>query len=181
MPAGIQERLDEGLARKYKVTKAVSLFHQSDCNNEFDSLHRAGDAAWGRRSLSSHGGFAGDENPKPGSFMKTSSTAAPSVHTVKAFGEQPGFKPGDPIRISVRYPVGHYRVPRYIRGKTGVVEAVIKRALLNNEEEGFGRNAGSPGYYYRVAIPLAELWPGYSGSARDGLRIEVFETWLEKM
>ena len=106
--------------------------------------------------------------------------ASPSLHIVKSFGEQPLLKAGDPIRISVRYPVGHYRVPTYIRGKRGVVEAVIERALVNNEEEGYGRNAGALGYYYRVAVPLAELWPGYAGSAADSLRIEVFETWLEK-
>ena len=107
-------------------------------------------------------------------------TTPPAVHIVKAFGEPPRFKSGDPIRVSVRYPVAHYRVPRYVRGKRGVVEAVIERALVDNEEEGFGRNAGSLGYYYRVAIPLGELWTGYAGSPRDGLRIEIFETWLER-
>ncbi len=104
----------------------------------------------------------------------------PSLHIVKAFGDQPALKAGDPIRISVRYPVVHYRVPRYVRGKRGVVEAVIKRALVNNGEEAFGRNAGALGYYYRVAIALTELWPGYIGSPKDGLRIEIFETWLEQ-
>jgi nitrile hydratase len=106
-------------------------------------------------------------------------TITSSLHTVKPFGDQPVWKPGDRIRISVRYPIGHYRVPRYIRGKRGAVEMVLDRALVNNEEEGFGRNAGQLGYYYRVAIPLTELWPGYAGSPADNLRIEVFETWLE--
>lgn len=106
--------------------------------------------------------------------------AQPPMHTVEPFGEQPRFKAGDAIRISVRYPVAHYRVPRYIRGKCGLVEMVIDRALVNNEEEGFGRNAGQLGYYYRVAISLQELWPDYAGSPNDNLRIEVFETWLER-
>jgi hypothetical protein len=114
--------------------------------------------------------------------MPETSPAAqpPLVHIVKPFGEQPSFKAGDAVRISIRYPVAHYRVPRYIRGKSGWVEAVLERALVNNEEEGFGRNAGALGYYYRIAIPLAELWPGYAGSPQDGLRIEVFEAWLER-
>jgi nitrile hydratase len=90
------------------------------------------------------------------------------------------FKVGEDVKISVRFPVGHYRVPRYIRGKRGSIEAVIEPAAINNEEEGFGKNAGSKGHYYRVAIPLAELWPGYGGPPNDGLRIEVFETWLER-
>lgn len=97
-----------------------------------------------------------------------------------AQGDEPEFQAGDSVRISVRYPIGHYRVPRYIRGKRGVVESVIRPMAVNNEEEGFGRNAGSKGHYYRVAIPLAELWPGYSGPASDNLRIEVFGSWLER-
>jgi nitrile hydratase len=104
----------------------------------------------------------------------------PSIHVVHASGEEPIFKAGDSVRISVRYPVGHYRVPTYIRGKRGRVEAVIEPRAVNNEEEGFGRNAGLKRHYYRIAIPLAELWPKYSGSPDDGLRIEVFENWLER-
>ena len=111
---------------------------------------------------------------------KSRTDSQPFVRVVKAMGEEPGFKVGDNVRISVRYPVGHYRVPRYIRGTRGSIEAVIEPAAINNEEEGFGKNAGQKGYYYRVAIPLTELWPNYAGSPRDGLRIEVFETWLER-
>lgn len=97
-----------------------------------------------------------------------------------ALGEEPEFQAGDLVSISVRYPVGHYRVPRYIRGKRGIIESVITPVAVNNEEEGFGRNAGCKGHYYRVAIPLTELWLGYSGSPRDNLRIEIFGTWLQR-
>jgi nitrile hydratase subunit beta len=81
----------------------------------------------------------------------------------------------------MRFPVGHYRVPVAIRGKRGLVEMVIEPPGLDNEEEAFGRNAGSKRHYYRVAIPLAELWSDYAGSPRDGLRVEIFETWLERV
>ena len=111
---------------------------------------------------------------------KSQTDSKPLAEVIKAMGEEPVYRVGDNIRISVRYPVGHYRVPRYIRGKLGSVEAIIEPAAINNEEEGFGRNAGLKGHYYRVAISLTELWPGYTGSTRDGLRIEVFETWLER-
>jgi nitrile hydratase subunit beta len=100
--------------------------------------------------------------------------------TVKAEGEEPRFRVGDRVAISNRFPIGHYRVPLYIRGKTAKVEAVIGSPRINNEEEGFGRNAGMKRHYYRLAIPLAELWPGYTGSANDGLRIDVSESWLER-
>ena len=100
---------------------------------------------------------------------------------VLAEGEAPLFQPGDRVRILTRSPVGHYRVPLYLRGKTGSVEKVIEPRGLDNEEEGFGRNAGSKRHYYRIALPMTEIWPAYAGSPRDGLRIEVFETWLERM
>lgn len=104
----------------------------------------------------------------------------PLTQIVHIDGYEPKFKTGDEVRISVRYPIGHFRVPNYIRGKHGVVEAVIEPRAINNEEEGFGRNAGAKRHYYRIAIPLTELWPEYKGSPNDGLRIEVFETWLER-
>jgi nitrile hydratase len=100
---------------------------------------------------------------------------------VHALGEEPAFEPGDRIRIAERRPVGHYRVPTYVRGKRGEVEMVIKPPAIDNEEEGFGRNAGLRRHYYRVAIPMTEIWPDYSGGRSDGLRIEVFESWLERV
>ena len=110
-----------------------------------------------------------------------SARSASLANVIKAEGEAPIFAPGDPVRVSMRYPVGHYRVPHYVRGKRGIVEAVIETLMVNNEEEGFGRNAGSKRHYYRIAFALTELWPNYAGSKRDGLRIEIFETWLERI
>src|SRR5277367_6412983 len=71
---------------------------------------------------------------------------------VSAPGEEPIFRPGDAIRIATREPIGHYRVPLYLRGKTGTVEAVIEPAAVDNEAEGYGRNAGSKRHYYRIAV-----------------------------
>jgi len=104
----------------------------------------------------------------------------PLPNIVKAEREDPLFKAGDNVKIAMRFPIGHFRVPNYIRGKRGRVEAVIEPPAVNNEDEGFGRNAGVKRHYYRLAIPLTELWPKYGGSSNDGLRIEVFETWLER-
>jgi len=61
---------------------------------------------------------------------------------VQAMGEEPVFKAADAAKIAMRFPIGHFRVPNYIRGKHGRVEAVIEPAAINNEEEGFARNAG---------------------------------------
>ncbi len=103
-----------------------------------------------------------------------------AIGVVTATGELPLFAPGDRIRIANRTPIGHYRVPHYLRGKAGIVNSVIEPVAVDNEEEGYGRNAGSRLHYYRIAIPLMEVWPDYVGAARDGLYIEIYETWLEK-
>ena len=98
---------------------------------------------------------------------------------VSATGEDPVFAPGDRVRVGTRSPIGHYRVPTYLRGQIGTVLKVIEPALVDNEEEGYGRNAGNRRHYYRIAIAMPSLWPAYVGSPRDELHIEVYETWLE--
>lgn len=112
---------------------------------------------------------------------KSLETSGANLGIVLAAGEEPILHAGDHVRILARSPVGHYRVPAYLRGKTGAVEAVIEPAGLDNEEEAYGRNAGKKLHYYRVAIPMTEIWPNYIGSPWDGLRIEIFETWLERI
>jgi nitrile hydratase len=99
---------------------------------------------------------------------------------VAAEGELPEFAAGDRVRVLTRSPIGHYRLPIYLRGKIGVIETVIQRMAVDNEDEGFGRNAGSKGHYYRVAFRMLDVWPEYLGAASDGLCIEIFQSWLEK-
>ena len=103
------------------------------------------------------------------------------LNVTSALGERPAFNIGDPVRVVVRFPVGHYRVPLYLRGKTGVVEAIISAPAVDNETESFGHNAGSRLHYYRIAVPMTEIWRDYVGSPTDSVRIEVYETWLEEV
>lgn len=112
--------------------------------------------------------------------MQKDTPPAALANIVLALNEAPIFVPGDAVRVLTRQPIGHYRVPTYLRGKRGTVEAVIEPAAVDNEQEGFGRNAGRRRHYYRVAFPMAEVWPDYAGASRDGLYIEIFETWLQR-
>lgn len=104
----------------------------------------------------------------------------PLPEIVLALGEEPAFRPGERVRIGTRMPIGHYRVPLYLRGKAGEVVSVIEPVGVNNEEEGFGRNAGRSRHYYRIAFLMLEVWTIYPGPAWDRLFVEVFETWLER-
>ncbi|MBB3348372.1 SH3-like domain-containing protein [Sphingomonas sp. BK069] len=107
-------------------------------------------------------------------------TATILQQVLPALNEMPTFGIGERVRIADRAPIGHYRVPMYLRGSMATVERVIEPALVDNEEEGFGRNAGSRRHFYRVSIPMPSLWGRYEGSPRDELHIEVYETWLER-
>ena len=89
---------------------------------------------------------------------ETRKAAGPPAGVIWSPGEKSIFRPGDRVRILDRFPIGHYRVPMYARGKMGVIEAVIEPAGIDNGEEGYGRNAGSKLHYYSVAIPMTELW-----------------------
>jgi hypothetical protein len=115
-------------------------------------------------------------------FMPDPRPASTGAHArvIEAVGEAAEFSHGDAVTILTLCPIGHFRVPNYVRGRSGRVESVLEPRAINNEEEGFGRNAGMRRHYYRVAIPLARLWSDYAGPAHDSLRIEVFEAWLER-
>jgi nitrile hydratase subunit beta len=103
------------------------------------------------------------------------------ARVVPWISDRPMFATGNRVRIRRLQPICHYRVPIYIRGAAGTVERVVPPSFVDNEEEGFGRNAGHCGFYYRIAIPMSELWPNYAGSATDNVQIEVFESWLERI
>jgi nitrile hydratase len=90
----------------------------------------------------------------------------------------PKYGIGDSVKVSVRFPVGHYRVPMYVRGKDVTITRILGR-YVNPEEEGFGKNAGNKLWCYLVTIYQHALWPSYMGKENDRLEIEVFEPWLE--
>jgi nitrile hydratase len=89
------------------------------------------------------------------------------------------FAVGDAVRISDRTPVGHYRTPMYVRGKTGRIERVLD-TFIDPEQEGYGKNAGDKIRLYRVRFQQRDLWPNYAGGASDVLEIEMYEPWLER-
>ena len=102
----------------------------------------------------------------------------PVLKVVPALCQSPIFHPGQEVRVVERFPLGHYRVPLYLRGRTGVIERLVQPSI-DNEEEGFGRNAGVKRYYYRIAVRMTDIWADYSRTYHDALYIEVFESWLE--
>lgn len=91
---------------------------------------------------------------------------------------RPAFKAGDRVRARNMNPVMHTRLPRYVRGKTGVVTHDHGVFVFNDTNaHGQGRN---PQHVYNVRFTAQELW-GDQASPRDTLCIDMFETYLERI
>ncbi|MHA6796211.1 nitrile hydratase subunit beta [Pseudonocardia bannensis] len=99
-------------------------------------------------------------------------TAAGSLRTVE---DAPRFAVGDMVRAKDVSPAGHTRLPRYVRGHTGVVEVIQPAALLPDTHAHFqGENAQ---HVYSVRFDSHELWGADAESFQ--LTIELFESYLE--
>ena len=89
----------------------------------------------------------------------------------------PRFAPGERVRVHGRFPPGHVRTPWYCRGMRGEVERICGR-FRNPEQLAYGNRDADREVLYRVAFSSRTLWPGYGGSERDRVEIEIYEHWL---
>jgi nitrile hydratase len=87
----------------------------------------------------------------------------------------PRYAPGDRVRVHNAHPVGHTRVPRYVRGRRGVVDRFLSNQVLPDELV-LGRGAlRRP--VYAVRFDARELW-GDEASPRDSVFIDLWEDYL---
>ena len=83
---------------------------------------------------------------------------------------------GERVRAKNISPAGHTRLPRYVRGHTGVVVADPAGSVLPDTNAHFrGEN---PQYVYSVRFDSHELWG--ADAEPFALTIEMFESYLEK-
>jgi nitrile hydratase subunit beta len=86
------------------------------------------------------------------------------------------FKPGDAVVARNMHPVGHTRIPRYVRGRRGIIDrdhGVFVFPDTNAELAG-----ETPQHVYSVRFTARELW-GDSASARDVLYIDLWDDYLD--
>ncbi len=88
----------------------------------------------------------------------------------------PRFKPGDPVVTKNMNPIGHTRLPRYARGRRGMVDR-DHGVFVFADAAAAGRGR-QPQHVYSVRFPARELW-GPEASARDAIYIDLFEPYLE--
>ena len=88
----------------------------------------------------------------------------------------PRFRVGDRVRGRNLHPTTHTRMPRYTRGKTGVVER--DRGVFNLPDSEHVSAEPKPEHVYLIRFTARELW-GEEASARDSLYIDMWEDYLE--
>jgi hypothetical protein len=91
--------------------------------------------------------------------------------------QYPKFAPGDRVIVRRGLPPGHIRTPRYVQGKTGIVERICG-SFPNPEELAHNRHGLPAQPLYRVRFRQKDLWPDYQGPAQDQLELELYQHWL---
>lgn len=91
-------------------------------------------------------------------------------------GERARFAAGDTVRVRDIHPAGHTRVPRYVRGKRGVVVRA-SRAFEFPDLAGHALPAHLE-HTYHVEFEARELWTD-AAESRETVIVDLWESYLE--
>src|SRR5215467_1235048 len=86
------------------------------------------------------------------------------------------FKVGDRVRARKINPTGHTRLPRYARGREGVVSRHHGIFVFPDTNANF--QGEQPRHLYSVRFRAQELW-GESASPRDSVYLDLWDSYLE--
>jgi nitrile hydratase len=88
----------------------------------------------------------------------------------------PRFQIGDRVRTRNIHPTGHTRLPRYARGKLGVIES--RQGSFVFPDTNAHRKGEDPQWVYSVVFKGTELW-GLESDPAVGVAIDCWEPYLE--
>jgi len=122
--------------------------------------------------------------PDPGAAMRTPALTAENVPTligkgVPARREVPvaaRFRVGQSVRARNINPVGHTRLPRYARGKTGTVDRDHGVFVFPDSNAHF--HGEHPQHVYSVRFEARALW-GEQVSSVDSVYVDLWDSYLE--
>jgi hypothetical protein len=89
---------------------------------------------------------------------------------------EPRFKPGDRVVARNIHPPGHTRLPRYIRGKQGVVER--DHGVFHFPDARVAGQGDQPQHFYTVRFGAREVW-GPEGRATDSLCLSLWDDYMD--
>lgn len=97
---------------------------------------------------------------------------------IRERAEPPAFAEGDRVRMANIHPMGHTRLPRYLRGKEGVVHKVRDAHVFpDTHAQGGGED---PQWLYSVRFKATDLW-GDDANPRDHVHVDCWEPYLERL
>jgi len=88
----------------------------------------------------------------------------------------PRFKVGDRVITSNAQPLGHTRLPRYARGRQGVIDR--DHGVFTFADTHAMKRDRKPQHLYSVRFAAAELW-GSEASPRDGIYLDLWDDYLQ--
>jgi nitrile hydratase beta subunit len=94
----------------------------------------------------------------------------------RAIDAKPRFQAGDRVRTKNINPVGHTRLPRYARGRVGVVEAA-RGGFVFPDSNAHGQGE-APQFVYTVIFAAGEIW-GEGSDPTLTVSIDAWESYLE--
>jgi nitrile hydratase beta subunit len=94
---------------------------------------------------------------------------------IRETGAAPRFAPGDPVRTREMHPHGHTRLPRYARGRRGVIH-LCHGIHVFPDTNAHGRGE-QPQPLYSVRFDARELW-GESAEPNQVVHIDLWESYL---
>lgn len=103
-------------------------------------------------------------------FLATGATASRPLDTPAQFSV------GDRVRAKNLNPAGHTRLPRYTRGKGGVITAEHGGQIYPDTNAVFAGEG--PERLYTVAFHATELW-GHEANVKDTVYVDLWEPYLE--
>lgn len=117
--------------------------------------------------------LARGEEPPPTSKIEPRRVDASCLREVE---REPRFAAGDRVRAAADHPAGATRLPRYARGKVGVVVEVHPAFVFpDTHAHDLGEN---PQHLYSVLFDGQELW-GQDAEPATAISVDLFEDYLK--
>src|SRR5260221_4309420 len=118
-------------------------------------------------------GQEAQEPPRPEPHKPDMASGGPG--NLRSVDAPPAFAVGDVVRTRDLDPVGHTRLPRYVRRRTGTITAIQPAQVFPDSAAHF--LGEDPQHVYSVEFGSAELWG--PGAEPFSLTIDLFEPYLE--
>jgi nitrile hydratase len=87
------------------------------------------------------------------------------------------FAVGDRVRTKMIHPTTHTRLPRYVRGRVGIIE-MLHGVHVFPDSNSLGQE--NPQWLYTVSFDGRELW-GPDGDASVKISVDAWESYLERV